>query len=77
MSAITTKITMTGNSVAVRIPAAIAERYGFRSGTEVHLVEEMDGLRLAPLNPDLLRQLKIAADVQSRNAAALRVLADR
>jgi putative addiction module antidote len=73
----TAKITTSGNSLALRIPKTVADRFGLKAGATVHILQDMDGFRVLMFDPELQRQLSIAAGVQSRNASALRTLADR
>jgi putative addiction module antidote len=73
----TTKITTAGNSLAIRIPRGMAERMNLQPGTTVHIFQDRDGFKVTPYDPELQRQLEVAAEVQARNASALRTLADR
>jgi putative addiction module antidote len=73
----TTKVTTAGNSLAIRIPKAVADRMGLQRGTPVHILQDRDGFRVTLYDPELQRQLEVAAEVQTRNASALRALADQ
>ena len=74
---LTAKVTTSGNSLAIRIPKPVADRLNLQAGSTVHLLEDRDGLKIIAYDPELQRQLEVAMGVQTRNAAALRALADR
>lgn len=45
----TTKIRKWGNSYAVRIPKATALKHGFRENSQVHIIDEGNGIKIKPV----------------------------
>ncbi|MGH8307411.1 MAG: AbrB/MazE/SpoVT family DNA-binding domain-containing protein [Gammaproteobacteria bacterium] len=53
-----TKITQWGNSLGVRVPAALAAEVGLKAGTEVNLIAEGRSIKLVPLGTPRRYSLK-------------------
>ncbi|MDR3414825.1 MAG: AbrB/MazE/SpoVT family DNA-binding domain-containing protein [Nevskia sp.] len=56
-----------GNSIGVRVPAAIAAEVGLRPGTEVRMVTEGNTLRLIPSQPRRYILKELLAGVTKKN----------
>ena len=52
-SSMTTKAQKWGNSIGVRIPFKVAEKYGLVNGSEVEIKEQENGFLIEPVEKDL------------------------
>ncbi len=70
-----TVIRKIGNSQGIIIPKEILNALNLRSGDELVVVKEGNGLRIAPKDTDLAKQIKAAREGMIQYHSALRELA--
>lgn len=70
------KITTVGNSAGVVLPKELLTRLRLEKGDELYVTELPDGIKLAPYDPELERQMQVAAGVMRRRRTLLRKLAE-
>ncbi len=69
------KLRKVGNSVALIVPKEVRSKMGVQEGDSVYLVENPDGYRITPYDPELSKQMAIARKVQAKHRDALHELA--
>ena len=72
---LTTKVRKVGRSSGVILAKDVLERYKLRDGDELHVVEEQDGIKLMPYNPDFEEQMEAYRKGARKFRNALRELA--
>jgi putative addiction module antidote len=70
-----TVIRKIGNSEGIIIPKEILNALNLRSGDELVVVKEGNGLRIVPKDTDLAKQIKAAREGMKQYHSALRELA--
>ncbi|MBI2432808.1 MAG: AbrB/MazE/SpoVT family DNA-binding domain-containing protein [Candidatus Hydrogenedentes bacterium] len=70
------KIRRIGNSLGAILPADVLERLHVGEGEELFLVEEGDGVKLSPYDPEFEAVLRAFEDGQKKYRNALRKLAE-
>ena len=70
------KVRRIGNSLGAILPAAVLERLRVGEGDELFLVEEADGVRLTPYDPDFDDAVAAFEEGRRKYRNALRKLAE-
>lgn len=70
------KITTVGNSAGVVLPKELLTRLRLEKGDELYVTELPDGIKLAPYDPELERQMQVAEGVMRRRRTLLRKLSE-
>ena len=74
--ATTLKLTSVGNSTGIIFPRELLEKMRVAKGDSLHVLEEPDGIKLIPFNPELARQMDVAEEIMRRRRNLLRKLAE-
>lgn len=74
--AITLKLTTIGNSTGAIFPKELLEKLRVGKGDILHVLDEPDGVKLVPFNPEFARQVEVAEGVMRRRRNLLRKLAE-
>jgi len=69
------KITAIGNSAGVILPRELLARLRLAKGDALYVTELPDGIKLAPFDPALARQMEAAERVMREDRNVLRKLA--
>lgn len=69
------KLTTVGSSVGVILPKEALARLKVEKGDSLFLIEEKDGFRITPFDPEFERTMESARRVMKRRRNALRELA--
>ena len=64
-----------GGSVSATLPKDMADRLRLKAGDRILVMETDRGILLTPLDPEVERTLKIAANAAKKHRSALRDLA--
>lgn len=70
------KITAIGNSAGVILPRELLARLRLAKGDAVYATELPDGIKLAPFDPALARQMEAAVRVMRKRRTLLKKLAE-
>ena len=70
------KITAIGNSAGVILPRELLARLRLAKGDALYATELPDGIKLAPFDPALARQMEVAARVMRRRRTLLKKLSE-
>lgn len=70
------KITAIGNSAGVILPRELLARLRLAKGDALYATELPDGIKLAPFDPALAKQMEIAGRVMRRRRTLLKKLAE-
>jgi putative addiction module antidote len=71
----TVKLRKIGNSLGIILPREVAERLHVSEGDVLHVVQEGDGARLTPFDPQFDASLKAFERTRRKYRNALRALA--
>lgn len=70
------KITAIGNSAGVILPRELLARLRLAKGDALYVTELPDGIKLAPFDPALVRQMEVAARVMRKRRTLLKKLSE-
>ena len=72
---VTAKVTKIGNSFGLILPKDVLARLNVSLGDNLFLIEDADGYRLTPYDPEFEEQMAIAKDIMKNDRDILRELA--
>jgi putative addiction module antidote len=70
------KITAIGNSAGVILPRELLARLRLAKGDSLYATELPDGIKLAPFDPELAKQMDVAERVMRKRRTLLKKLAE-